>query len=78
MLPLCHLVVVVQQAESCRAVLVSVDAHHGLGGRRQRVLQERFPGFIFSSEGAPLAPVARLVLENEDRPFAAGGRTAGS
>lgn len=73
-----YLVVVVQEAQSRRAVLVSVDAHHGLGGRRQGILQERLPGFILRGEGAALAPVTGLVLENEDRPLAAGGRRAGS
>lgn len=33
------LVVVVEKAQGVGAVLVPVDAHHGLGGGRQRVLQ---------------------------------------
>lgn len=67
----CYLIVVVEQAESCGAVLVSVYAHHGLGGGCQWVLQEGFPRFIFCGEGATLATIARLVLENQDRTLTA-------
>ena len=47
-----YLVVVVQQAKRGRAVLVTVDAHHCLGGRRQGVLQIRLPGFILTGVGS--------------------------
>ena len=47
-----YLIVVVQQAKRGRAVLVTVDAHHSLGGRRQGVLQIRLPGFILTGVGS--------------------------
>lgn len=56
-----YLIVVVQQTQSGRAVLVSVDAHHGFGGRRERVLQEGLPGLIFARVRPPLA-VSRIIL----------------
>lgn len=67
----CYLVVVVEQAQSGGAVVVSINAHHGLGGCRQRVLQKWFPGFILCGEGATLAAVARVILQNQDRTLAA-------
>lgn len=48
-----HLVVVVEQAQGVGAVLVPVDAHHGLGGGCQRVLQVRPPCFILAGVGPP-------------------------
>lgn len=43
-----HLVVFIQKSKSCHAVLVSIDAHHGLGGCGERVLQVGPPGFILT------------------------------
>lgn len=43
-----HLVVFIQKSKSCHTVLVSIDAHHGLGGCSERVLQVGPPGFILT------------------------------
>lgn len=48
-----NLVVVVEQAQSVGAVLVPVDAHHGLGGGCQRVLQVRPPCLVLAGVGPP-------------------------
>lgn len=45
-----HLVVVIQQPQSCSTVLISIDAHHGLSGSSQRVLQVGPPRFILIAE----------------------------
>lgn len=45
-----HLVVVVEQPQSRCAVLIPIDAHHGLGGSAQRVLQVALPRFILAAE----------------------------
>lgn len=66
-----HLVVVVEQAQCSRAVLVPVDAHHRLGRRGEGVLQEGLPGFVLTRVGAPLR-VECFILKNQHRPFASG------
>lgn len=45
------LVVVIEQAQGVGAVLVPVDAHHGLGGGRQWVLQVRPPCLVLAGVG---------------------------
>lgn len=45
-----HLVVVIEQSQSCCAALIFIDAHHGLGGGGQRVLQEVLPRLILAAE----------------------------
>lgn len=47
-----HLVVVVKQAKGSRTVFIPVDAHHGLGGRCQGVLQVWLPGLILTGVGS--------------------------
>lgn len=69
---LCYLVVVVEQAQGCGAVFVPVDAHHGLGGGRQGVLQERLPRLVFVGVGPTLA-VAGLILQQQDRSLTGEG-----
>lgn len=64
-----NLVVVVEKTQSRGAVVISIDAHHGLGGSCQWVLQEGFPGFILCGE-ATLASVAWLILEDQDSALA--------
>lgn len=64
-----YLVVVVEQAQRGGTVFIPVDAHHGFGGRRERVFQERLPGFILASVGAPLW-IQCFILKNQHRPFA--------
>lgn len=67
-----YLVVVIQEAQSCSTVLVSINAHHGLGGSCQWVLQKWFPGFILCGKGATLTTIAWLVLEDKDRTLTVG------
>lgn len=56
-----HLVVVIEQAQGVGAVLVPVDAHHGLGGGCQWVLQVRPPRLILAGVGPPYCRVGAVV-----------------
>lgn len=72
--PVTHLVVVIEQAQRSCAVFIPVDAHHGLGGRSERVFQERLPGLILAGVGAPLR-IKGLVLKDQHWPFASEEET---
>jgi hypothetical protein len=64
-----YLVVVIEQAQCRSTVLVPVDAHHRFGCCGERVFQERLPGFILASIGAPLG-IKCFILKNQHWPFA--------
>lgn len=44
-------VVIVEEAQGRHAVVVAVDSHHGLRGRRQGVFKVGLPGLILVSVG---------------------------
>ena len=54
-------VVIIEEAQGCNAVVVPVDSHHGLRGRRQGVFKVGLPGLILISVGE-LLEVNRVVL----------------
>lgn len=54
-------VVVIEEAQGRNAVVVAVDSHHGLRGRRQRVFKVGLPGLILVSVGE-LLEVNRVIL----------------
>lgn len=54
-------VVIVEEAQGCNAVIVSIDPHHGLRGSCQGVLQVGLPGLILGSVGE-LLEVNRVIL----------------
>lgn len=66
------LVVVVEQPQGVGAVLVPVDAHHGLGGRRQRVLQVRPPCLVLAGVGTPHRRVGALVGDHHHQALTGG------
>lgn len=56
-----YLVVVVEEAKGVGAVLVPIDAHHGLGGGRERVLQVRPPCLVLAGVGPSHCAEGALV-----------------
>lgn len=66
------LVVVVEQPQGVGAVLVPVDAHHGLGGGCQRVLQVGPPCLVFAGVGTPHRRVGALVGDDHHQALAGG------
>lgn len=65
-----HLVVIIQQPQSCCAVFIAIDAHHGLGGSRQRVLQVAPPRLILAVEH-PSGGHRQLVWYQHHQPLTA-------
>lgn len=44
-------VVIVEEAQGCNALIVSIDSHHGLRGRCQGIFKVGLPGLILVSVG---------------------------
>lgn len=45
------LIVIIKDSQGGHTILISINAHHGLGGSGQWILQVRFPCLIFTREG---------------------------
>lgn len=67
-----HLVVVIQQSQSCCTILISIDAHHGFSGSSQWVLQVAPPCLILAAEHSARWH-KRFVRHHHHQPFT--GRT---
>lgn len=63
------LVVVIQQPQSCHTVLISIDAHHGLGGGDQRVFQVVLPRLILAAEHSA-GGHRHFIWHHHHQPFA--------
>lgn len=46
------LIVIIKDSQGGHTILISINAHHGLGGSGQWILQVGFPCLIFTREGS--------------------------